>query len=244
MARVVEQSTPFLTAEWRNLVMLTFAVDPAAVIERVPVGTTLDTWRGQAFVSLVGFQFLNTKVLGAPVLFHQDFEEVNLRFYVRHVTDEDEVRPGVVFVCEIVPRPVVGSMARLLYREPYVVVPMKSAISADPAPNVRYDWQIKGRWYSMAARGEGAGTPPAPGSLEEYLTERHWGYNGEPGKDTLEYQVDHPRWRIWPAVDVRFDADFSTLCGSDLARRFQAPASALVADGSPVTLHWRTRLAL
>ena len=244
-----EQSRPFLTASWRNLVMLTFTVDPAAIIDRVPPGTTLDSWHGKTFVSLVGFQFLDTKVLGAPVPFHQDFEEVNLRFYVRRVT-EDGARPAVVFISEIVPRPVVGSMARLLYREPYIVVPMRSKVAPGQPPEAEYQWQMKGRWYALAARGEGPSAPApapgaeaAPGSLEEFLTERHWGYNGEPGKDTLEYRVDHPRWRLWHARDVRFEVDADALCGAELARQLKAPVSALVADGSPVTIHWRTRIA-
>jgi uncharacterized protein YqjF (DUF2071 family) len=226
------------------MVMLTFPVDPLTLIDHVPPGTVLDSWHGQTFVSLVGFQFLDTKGLGAPVLFHQDFEEVNLRFYVRRVTD-DETRPGVVFICEVVPRPVVGNMARLLYREPYVVVPMRSKVSppTDPAPEAEYQWQIRDRWYTLGARADGTGAEAAPGSLEEYLTERHWGYNGEVGKDTLEYQVDHPRWRLWHARDVRFDVNVEGLCDAELAHQLRRPVSALVADGSSVTIHWRTRIA-
>lgn len=242
MARMTQPSRPFLTAHWRNLVMLTFAVDPAVLIDRVPSGTTLDSWHGKTFLSVVGFQFLETKVLGAPVPFHQDFEEVNLRFYVRRVT-ESGVRPGVVFLCEIVPRPIVGSMARLLYREPYIVVPMRSNVSSDPAPDVEYQWQMRGRWYALSARAEGSGAEAPSGSFEEFLTERHWGYNGERGKGTLEYQVDHPRWRLWHARDVRFDINVEALCGAELARQVRAPASALIAEGSAVTIHWRLNLA-
>ncbi|HET8712980.1 MAG TPA: DUF2071 domain-containing protein, partial [Gemmatimonadales bacterium] len=127
-----EASRPFLTAQWRNLLMFTYAVDPKLVIDRVPRGTTLDAWHGKALVSLIGFQFLDTKVLGAAVPFHQDFEEVNLRFYVRRSMG-DEVRHGVVSIKELVPRPFVGGMARLLYREPYIVVPMRSKVRAAPA---------------------------------------------------------------------------------------------------------------
>lgn len=235
------ESRPFLTARWRNLVMLTYTVDPAAVIDRVPAGTTLDSWQGKTFVSLLGFQFLDTKVLGTPVPFHQDFEEVNLRFYVRRTT-EDGVRHGVVFICELVPRPIVGGMARLLYREPYMIVPMRSRIEAGPPPDVEYQWQTTGRWCTLAAAGEGAGSLPAAGSLEQFLAERHWGYNGAPGKDTLEYQVDHPPWRVWTARRTRFDLDPEPLCGAALARQLRKPVSALVADGSGVTIHWRTRM--
>jgi hypothetical protein len=236
-----ETSRPFLTAQWRHLVMLTYAVDPMRIIDHVPVGTTLDSWRGKTLVSMVGFQFLETKVLGAPIPFHQDFEEVNLRFYVRRVTDEG-VRPGVVFLKELVPRPIVGGMARLLYREPYLVVPMRSRVNPGPPPDVEYQWEAAGRWCTLGASGEGASAETTPGSLEEFLTVRQWGYNGESGKDTLEYRVDHPRWRIWHAHRTRVDYNADALCGFELAKELRTPISTLIADGSAVTIHWRTRI--
>jgi uncharacterized protein YqjF (DUF2071 family) len=222
--------------------MLTYAVDPKVVIDRVPPGTTLDLWRGQALVSVIGFQFLDTKVLGAPIPFHQDFEEVNLRFYVRRGTDA-ETRPGVVFIREMVPRPVVGGMARLLYREPYLVVPMRSKVISGPAPDVEYQWDTTGSWCTLAARAEGESQELTPGSLEEFVTVRHWGYNGEAGKSTLEYQVDHPRWRIWRVGTDRVAYQAEPLCGHELARELKNPISAIIADGSAVMIHWRTQVA-
>jgi uncharacterized protein YqjF (DUF2071 family) len=237
-----EASRPFLTAQWRNLVILTYAVDPARIIDLVPAGTTLDWWHRQAFVSLLAFQFLDTRILGTSVPFHQDFEEVNMRFYVRRSTDEG-VRHGVVFIRELVPRHFVGSMARLLYREPYQIVPMRSKVSPGPPPDVQYEWNITGHWCTVAAAGEGAGNEPVPGSLDEFLTVRHWGYNGEKGKDTLEYRVDHPRWNIWHPERPRVEYNPEALCGTELARELKTPVSTLIADGSGVAIHWRKRIA-
>ncbi|HEV8147067.1 MAG TPA: DUF2071 domain-containing protein, partial [Bryobacteraceae bacterium] len=73
----------FLSAVWRDLVMLNYQVDPALLREFVPTGTELDTFEGRTYVSLVGFRFLGTRVRGIRIPFHQNFEEVNLRFYVR-----------------------------------------------------------------------------------------------------------------------------------------------------------------
>ena len=221
--------------------MVNYEVDPTRLIDRVPAGTTLDSWHGKTYVSLIGFQFLETKVLGAPIPFHQDFEEVNLRFYVRRVA-EDGVRPGVVFIRELVPRPVVGGMARLLYREPYQVLPMRSNVDAGPPPDVEYQWQAENRWCTLAGRGAGEGAEPAPGSLEEFLNVRHWGYNGERGKETLEYRVDHPRWRIWHAAKPTVDYNAGAICGMEIAVLLRRPASTLIADGSAVTIHWRTEI--
>lgn len=238
-----EGSRPFLTAQWRNLVIFTYAVDPARLIDWVPAGTILDSWRGQTLVSILGFQFLSTKVLGAPVPFHQDFEEVNLRFYVRRLTEQG-VRPGVVFIRELVPRPFMGGMARLLYREPYLVVPMRSKVHEGSSPDVEYQWDVTGggRWCTIGGAGSGPGAEPGEGTVEEFLTVRHWGYNGERGKDTLEYRVDHPRWRVWHLGDMRLDYNAEPLCGRELARELKTPMSKLIADGSAVTIHWRTSL--
>ena len=216
-------------------------MNPARLIDRVPPGTTLDLWHGQTLVSLLGFQFRDTKVLGAPIPFHQDFEEVNLRFYVRRVVG-DEVRSGVVFIRELVPRPIVGGMARLLYREPYVVVPMRSKVREGPPPDVQYQWETGGRWSTVSGSGTGEGSAPEPGTLEEFLTVRHWGYNGERGKETLEYRVDHPRWRVWHTPDARVDYNAEALSDPGLALELKVPMSKLIADGSAVTIHWRTSI--
>jgi uncharacterized protein len=236
-----EISRPFLTARWRNLLMVTYAVDPKVLIDRVPAGTTLDAWRGKALVSIIGFQFLDTKVLGAPIPFHQDFEEVNLRFYVRRGMDGAS-RRGVVFIREMVPRPIVGGMARLLYREPYLIVPMRSKVTPGPPPDVEYQWDATGSWCTLGARAEGESQDLIAGSLEEFVTDRHWGYNGEPGKDTLEYQVDHPRWRIWHVDTHRVSYRAEPLCGHELAGHLKDPVSAIIADGSAVTIHWRATI--
>src|SRR6478735_9893003 len=107
----------FLTAEWRDLVMANYEIDPSMLADRVPRGTELDLHEGRCFVSLVGFMFLETRVMGFPVPFHTNFEEVNLRFYVKRKT-EDEVRRGVVFIKEIVPRYAISTVARVMYGEP------------------------------------------------------------------------------------------------------------------------------
>ena len=106
----------FLTAEWRYLAMLNYEIDPATLLPLTPKGTELDAWNGRTFVSMVGFHFRNTRVMGWAIPFHQNFEEINLRFYVRHKA-ENGWRRGVVFVKEIVPRATIALTARWLYSE-------------------------------------------------------------------------------------------------------------------------------
>ena len=74
---------PFLTANWRYLAMLNFAVDSKVLAPHVPGGTEVDFHNDKTYLSVVGFLFYHTIVCGLPIPRHRNFEEVNLRFYVR-----------------------------------------------------------------------------------------------------------------------------------------------------------------
>ena len=58
---------PFLTAEWRNLVMLNYEVEAGVLRRYVPSGVELDAFEGKTYVSVVGFQFLGTRLGGRVV---------------------------------------------------------------------------------------------------------------------------------------------------------------------------------
>jgi uncharacterized protein YqjF (DUF2071 family) len=231
----------FLVADWRYLVMLNYDVDPAILHALVPRHTELDLWNGRAIASVVGFRFLRTRLLGIPIPLHRNFEEVNLRFYVRHTTPDGEVRRGVVFVRELVPRLAIALTARMAYNEPYLAVPMRSVAPAKPveAPGrISYEWKTGARWQHVAAAAVGDATLPSPASEEAFITEHFWGYTRQRDGGTVEYEVAHPRWRVWPATDASLDADVPRLYGSSFARALAVPpVSAFVAEGSEVTVY-------
>jgi uncharacterized protein len=237
---------PFLTARWRYLAMLNYAVPPAILQPFVPRGTELDSWSGKTFASVVGFLFLDTRIWGVPVPYHRDFEEVNLRFYVRRQA-EDGWRRGVVFVKEIVPRLAVAGLARLLYGENYVALPMRHALAGDPARGemaVAYGWRRKGRWNGIAGAVAGAAVEAAAGSEEEFITEHYWGYAKRRGGGTVEYRVEHPRWRVWPLRRPALDCDVAGLYGEPFAAPLAAaPSSAFLADGSEVAVYPGTSIS-
>src|SRR5260221_469717 len=169
-------AAPFLTAEWRNLILLNFAVDPACLDPLVPAGTTLDSYQGKLYVSLVGFLFLKTRVLRIPALFHQQFEEVNLRFYVRRM-DGEQWRRGVVFIKEFVPAILISSVARWFYNENYAACPMRHRIEVTPdQTQFEYSWNSGGQWNRIEATAQQKPKPVSPGSLEEFITDHEWGY--------------------------------------------------------------------
>jgi uncharacterized protein len=229
----------FLRAEWRYLVMANYEVPAAVLAPRVPRGAELDLWEGRALCSIVGFRFLHTRLLGLPVPFHRDFDEVNLRFYVKRTMPDGEVRRGVTFVSELVPRRAIALVARAAYNEPYRAVGMRSQAPSvlTAAPGLlRYEWRDGGRWQHVAARA--VGTPAMPGAEASFIAEHYWGYTAQRDGGTVEYQVAHPAWRVWAAEDVALDADVRTLYGPEFVDVLAAPPrSAFVAEGSPVTVH-------
>jgi uncharacterized protein len=225
----------FLTARWVDLAMVNYEVDPALLLGLVPAGTELDLWSGRCLVSVVGFQFLETRVLGLALPCHRDFEEVNLRFYVRR-TVGDEVRRGVVFVKEIVPRRAIAWIANAVYNEKYVALPMSHRDAAiDDRRTLSYGWRYQGAWCRLAVTLEGSPSPPADDSEEAFITEHYWGYTTQRDGSTLEYQVEHPRWSVWKGSDPELVCDTAALYGPGFGSFLSGPpSSCFVADGSAV----------
>ncbi len=237
---------PFLTAEWRNLAMLNYAVDPSLLAHMVPSGTVLDRFDGKTYISLVGFRFLRARVRGLWIPFHADFDEVNLRFYVRPKRP-GPVRRGVVFVREIVPRYAIAKVAQVVFHENYIALPMRHQIVEPVSEHGRvqadYRWRHGGKWNSLRVECAGRPALAAEGSLEQFITEHYWGYAGQRDGGCLEYQVEHERWRVWKAAVAKFEGDPSGLYGPQLAACLdREPDSAFLADGSSVIVYSGVRL--
>ena len=231
---------PFLRAEWRDLVMLNYEAPQELLDPLVPAGVELDRWQGTLYVSVVGFLFRDTRVLGMSIPGHRTFQEVNLRFYVRrHVAGE--TRRGVVFIRELVPKRAIAFVARRMYNEPYRALPMRHRFSRFGMQGTTIDrefgWSVGQQWTTIRARSNGESRPLEAGSEEEFITEHYWGYTRQRDASTIEYRVDHQRWNVWMATDARIEGDVAPVYGDAFARVLAGPLrSAFVADGSPVTV--------
>ncbi len=228
--------------------MLNYEIDPALLAPRVPHGTEIDAWNGRCFVSMVGFLFLDTRVRGLAIPFHRNFEEVNLRFYVKRRA-QDGLRRAVVFVKEIVPRAAIAWTARTLYNENYISLPMGHEIlhGGDPQVprSVSYKWRFRGRDQRLMVEPSSCYRPLISGSHEEFIAEHYWGYSSLRNGDTIEYRVEHPSWRIASIASAELQCDAASLYGEAFADPLGAePHSALLAEGSEVAVEKGTRLAL
>jgi uncharacterized protein YqjF (DUF2071 family) len=235
----------FLRAEWRFLAMLNYEIEPGVLAPFVPAGTELDFLGGKTYVSMVGFMFLKTRVRGLAIPFHQNFEEVNLRFYVRRQAPEGW-RRGVVFIKELVPRAAIAFIARKVYNENYLAVPMSHHIDEVQQGVIRsatYAWRFAGRDQLMRVETKGTAQPLAAGSVQEFITEHYWGYAAQRDGSTMEYRVEHPRWKVWDALSARLKCDVAGLYGEPFqAYLGRTPASAFLADGSEVTVNVGAKL--
>ena len=253
MVRILPNMTPppspFLTAEWRFLAMLNYEIDQALLLPLVPVGTELDSWNGKTFISMVGFRFTHTRLLWLAIPFHRNFDEVNLRFYVRRSSPEGW-RGGVVFIKEIVPRATIAWVARRVYNENYVALPMRHDIQppeaqAEISGLARYEWLYRDRWNRIVVEFSGAPYLLDQSSEEAFITEHYWGYARQRDGGTVEYQVEHPRWHVWRANDTRLECEAAGLYGREFADSLAGtPSSVFVADGSPVTVRRGLRIGV
>ena len=223
--------------------MLNYEVDPAILKPHLPHGTQVDSFQGKTFVSLVGFQFLHTKLCGfLPVPFHTDFEEVNLRFYVWR-REGDEIRRGVVFIREIVPRRAVAQIALRIYGENYSRCPMRHDVSGNGIRRTaEYQWRLDGKWCTLRGEADGDGVLPKEESLEQFITEHYWGYSTR-RDGCLEYRVSHEPWRVWTCTTAGFEGDSDALYGPELGGVLRRqPDSAFIAAGSSVLVFTGRRI--
>jgi uncharacterized protein YqjF (DUF2071 family) len=224
----------FLQAEWRKLAMANYIVDKRVLDQFIPHKTEIDYWDNRCHVSLVGFMFLNTRIKGFKIPFHVNFEEVNLRFYVRY-NEQGEWKRGVVFIKEIVPKPALSLIANTVYGENYETMPMKHSWTKSPGDlTVEYQWKKK-NWNSFKVIAEKQSSPIKADSEEAFITEHYWGYTKINDRKTSEYGVEHPTWEVYPVREYQIDVDFKTIYGVEFDfLKNEKPASVFLAEGSEI----------
>ena len=228
----------FLKAEWRKLVLLNYEVDPAVLQKYIPFGTELDLWDNKCYVSLVAFMFVNTKVKGVKIPFHINFEEANLRFYVKHKTASGEVKRGVVFIKEIVPKPIITMVANTIYKEHYQTLAMNhNWEEKESLLNVEYCWYVDNVENSILVETNNQQISILSNSEEGFITEHYWGYTKINANKTVEYEVKHPSWQVYKVEKALISVDFKLTYGNEFEfLNHQQPLSVMLAEGSEISV--------
>jgi uncharacterized protein YqjF (DUF2071 family) len=227
----------FLNAEWRKLSFANYEINPSFLSKYVPPGTELDLWEGKCFVSLIGFMFLNTKILGIKVPFHINFEEVNLRFYVKRFENNTWKR-GAVFIKEIVSKPALTFVANTLYNEHYQTLPMRHHWEENSINRVvAYQWKKNKVWQSFKVCAALTAIEIEKNSETEFITEHYWGYAKVNNNVSNEYEVTHPRWKEYKVESSEIKVDFGMVYGADFEfLNHLVPTSIMLAEGSEITV--------
>ena len=239
------KNSVFLSAEWRKLALANYEVDKKILQKYLPPFTELDDWQGKYYVSLVGFMFMDTKLKGFGIPFHINFEEVNLRFYVKRF-ENGEWKRGVVFIKEIVPKKAITFIANTLYQEHYETQKMRHEIIENENTNTFiYQWKNKKEWNTIEIETKKDLSIIEIDSEAEFITEHYFGYTKISDETTFEYEVTHPRWEQLEVVNHNVDIDFRKTYGNDFAfLQNIKPTSVLLAKGSEIGVKNKRKLEI
>lgn len=229
----------FLKANWENLIMANYEVDPSVLQPYLPKGVELDFHNDKTYVSLVGFMFKKTSLFGLPIPFFGSFEEINLRFYVRKIEGK-KITKGVVFINETVPFKIVALLANKLYKEHYISIPTKNAIDIAEHKHIHYEWKMKGKWNSIKVQSDINKYVIESSSIEEFIFERYFGFTKLSPSSTQEYRIHHPKWMTHKILNHNISCDFGAMYGDAFSNlNNQAPSSIIMAEGSKVSVSWK-----
>jgi uncharacterized protein YqjF (DUF2071 family) len=234
----------FLKANWENIIMANYQIDPEILEPFLPKGVEIDLFNGKAYVSLVGFMFKKTKLFNIPIPFLGTFEEINLRFYVVR-KEGNQIKRGVVFINETIPYPIVAWMANKLYKEHYTVVPTKHEITkVDTVIKVNFEWRLNKQWNRIYVEASNESAAMKKDTLEQFIYEHYYGYTKIDAEQTEEYKLQHPSWKTNNVLNYKIDCDFTAMYGDSFSvLNFTEPEAVFIADGSLVKVEWkRTRL--
>ncbi|OAQ38029.1 hypothetical protein A5893_16480 [Pedobacter psychrophilus] len=216
--------------------MANYKVNAEILEKYVPPNTQLDSYNGNYYVSLIGFMFLDTRIKGIKIPFHVNFEEVNLRFYVKY-NDREVWKRGAVFISEVVSKPMIALVANTLFHEHYEVLKTKHCWEKhSDYQKVSYQWKKK-NWYELSVLADINAKKIISGSEEEFITEHYFGYTKTGKNKSLEYDVEHKKWEIYNVKEFNVKTDFEDLYGKDFAFLNEAkPNSVFLVEGSEILI--------
>jgi uncharacterized protein YqjF (DUF2071 family) len=240
-------SRPFLTARWSNLCLVSYLVPRALLQPRLAPGLELDAppgiSPGLAPVSLVAFDFLDTRVLGVRWPGHVNFHEINLRFYVRRTSDGGR---GVMFVREYVVSRLICLVASAVYNEPYAPAARMTCVTIRTPSAISVEHRMTVRSAGTCRLKVTAAAPPVvppETSVEHWFKEHQWGFGRSRSGALLTYEVRHPHWAVYPETRLDLEFDWAGAYGPEWSLLHDArPVSVVLAEGSPVEVHPKRRL--
>jgi uncharacterized protein YqjF (DUF2071 family) len=183
-----------LHMEWRHVLFANWPVDPELLVDHVPAALSLDTYDGDAWLSVVPFKNVDVRPTWLPAGWGYPLPELNLRTYVTHNGHD-----GVYFFSLDAQGIVSVIGARLFHHLPYYYA--RCSVTDENG-----DIRFQSRRLHPGARPvhfDGTYSPtgselevPA-GSLEAFLTARYRYYTEAPDGSVRYSTVDHTSWPLY-----------------------------------------------
>lgn len=232
-----------LTCEWRKLAFANYIVPPEVVEKYLPAHTKIDFFNGNCLVSLVGFEFRNVEMAGVKVPFYSDFEEINLRFYVKRF-DGSKWRKGTVFISEIVNKSALGILANTLVRENYQILPTSKEIrETENELDVKYSWTFKKEVQHFRVKSDKLASPYVQNSETDFTLDRLYGYGKIDEKTSNEYHINHSSWQTYTVKEYSIHVDFARQFGAEFSMlSSMTPHSVMLTEGSKVEIKGISRI--
>ncbi|MFD1587458.1 YqjF family protein [Halorientalis brevis] len=185
-----------LAMRWEDVVFAHWAIDPAIVATKLPADLSVDTFDGNAYLSVVGFDMRDIRPRGFPL--GRSFPELNLRTYV-----QGDAGPGIYFFNLDADDALSVALARRLFRLSYYRAEIEIEEGDDGVliRSHRTDDSVPPTDFDATCRPRGDPDEPEPGTLAWFLTERYRFYANVGGGDHLFVgTVDHPSWPLQSAA--------------------------------------------
>ena len=229
----------FLTANWDYLLLVNYAVPKHILTPLLPEACELSLWKGQAFISVVGFQFNNTRVFKIKWPGFTHFLEINLQFYLHY-----KGRRAVRFIREYVPSHLITGIARVTYNEPYKTRTITSSFEKTKEKlNLEYGMPVKNHPFIIRASADNKPYTPDRNSAEFFFKEHDLGVGQTRKGKTLLYSVHHPEWRMFPVKNHFIEIDWGFFFSSKFTfLNGRNPDSVFLAEGSTVKVYKYTVL--
>ena len=228
----------FLRSNWLRLASANYIIEPHLLDKYIPKGTVLEEHNGKHYVSLVAFRYSQTRLLNIQVPFHTNFEEINLRFYVKRKIAPHVWRSEVAFTKLFFPKTALTFVAKHIYKENYETKRMRHNWSENDRQLLTSYGLKKNRWHDFELMTEKESNVIDAHSSEAFFSKHYWGTSQINDNSCTIYKIEHPEWKVFRVNDWKINFDFNKVFGSEFKHLTDnKPESVYLYDGSEVVVH-------